>query len=115
MAIEANIRVQVNLVMGETKFNDDIKRFDNSVLPIFFVEIIVERIPLGAEIMLGLLFRILPAIQICLVVVFGIVGAFCLFFAFFNFLKIKVRSRSLSDDKKIQKDSDPDESRRLYS
>lgn len=105
MAIGAKIRVQVNMVMAQTKFNDDIKKFNNLVIPIFFVEIIVEKIPFEVEMMLGMIFKIFPLVQTCLIVIFGVVGVFCLFLAIFLLIKMKVNDQQkLSEDIKVQND-----------
>ncbi|KAJ6637985.1 Scavenger receptor class B member 1 [Pseudolycoriella hygida] len=68
-------RLQINLLLNKSKFNSRVKPFDNTVIPIVWVEISVERLTPGLIILLHLLFNILPYVQlgaVCLLCVFGV-------------------------------------------
>lgn len=68
-------RVQINLLMDETKFNSRVRPYENLVLPVVWMEIGVERLTPGLIVLLQLLFGILPYVQagcVFLLCIFGV-------------------------------------------
>lgn len=72
--IKVNIRVQINLVMGETKLMDDAKPFNNIVVPIMWVEQAIENLTPNLEFLLQLLFNYAPYIQTGTIVFLAMMG-----------------------------------------
>ncbi|XP_055381260.1 scavenger receptor class B member 1 [Condylostylus longicornis] len=62
-------RIQLNLLMGEIKFNSDMRPFRNIVLPIIWIDMGVESLTPGLLFLLYLLFSILPYAQITLIII----------------------------------------------
>lgn len=56
-------RIQINLVMGSTRFNPKIEKFQNTALPIFWAEIKLERLTDELIFLLRMLFIIMPPVQ----------------------------------------------------
>lgn len=56
-------RIQINLVMGSTRFNTKTTNFQNTVLPIFWAEIKVDRLTDELIFLLQMLFIFMPPIQ----------------------------------------------------
>lgn len=69
--MKVNSRIQLNLLLGKTKFNSRVKPFDDTVLPIVWLQISVEKLTPGLTILLHLLFNVLPYVQV------GLVGLLC--------------------------------------
>lgn len=67
-------RIQLNLLLDKTKFNTRVKPFDNTVLPIVWLQISVERLTTGLIVLLHFLFNILPYAQVGLVCLLCVVG-----------------------------------------
>lgn len=57
-------RIQINLIMGSIKFNNQIENLQNTALPIFWAEISVDKLNDELLLMLKLLFLYLPKIQL---------------------------------------------------
>lgn len=55
--------IQINLVMGGTKLNSRIKPFQNTVFPLMWAEISVDRLTDELILLLQMLFIIVPPIQ----------------------------------------------------
>lgn len=79
-------------MMGETRFNEDLKNFNNLVIPVFFVEIILERLTPGMEMSLKVVFIVLPVVQNCAIIVLALFGVFYVALAVFKLLNVKQRS-----------------------
>lgn len=45
--MKVHSRIQLNLMGGETMFNSDVQLFDNLVLPVFWLEIVSEKIAMS--------------------------------------------------------------------
>lgn len=56
-------RIQINLVMGSVRFNNVIENFKDTVLPIFWAEITVDRLTDELILLLRLLFLHMPIVQ----------------------------------------------------
>lgn len=56
-------RVQINLVMGSTRFNTKIEKFQNTAIPIFWAEIKLDRLTDELIFLLQMLFITMPPIQ----------------------------------------------------
>lgn len=55
--------IQINLVMGGTKFNSRIERFKNTVFPLIWAEIRVDKLSDELILLLQMLFVYVPPIQ----------------------------------------------------
>lgn len=55
--------IQINLVMGSTKFNSRIEKFQNTVLPLIWAEIRVDKLSDELILLLQMLFVYVPPIQ----------------------------------------------------
>ncbi|XP_046804863.1 scavenger receptor class B member 1 [Lucilia cuprina] len=67
-------RFQINLLMDEVKYNREMTRFRNTVLPIFWLEIGVEELTPGIKMLLKLLFKICPYVQCGLIIALIVAG-----------------------------------------
>lgn len=68
-------RVQINLLMDGTKFNSQVRPYENLVLPIVWMEIAVERLTPGLIVLLHMLFDVLPYVQagcVFMLCIFGV-------------------------------------------
>lgn len=72
--MEVYSRIQLNLMMGETKFNSQIKMFENRVYPVFWVQIAIEKLTPELRIWVFFLFNFLPPMQTCIIYLLGICG-----------------------------------------
>ncbi|CAD7084816.1 unnamed protein product [Hermetia illucens] len=72
--MRVQMRVQVNLLMGEVFANTEIRPFKNLVLPIIWVQLGVDNLTPGLQILLHLLFNICPYVQSGAIVVFIVAG-----------------------------------------
>lgn len=55
--------IQINLVMGGTKFNSRIEKFKNNVFPLIWAEIRVDKLSDELILLLQMLFVYVPPIQ----------------------------------------------------
>lgn len=55
--------IQINLVMGGTKFNSRIEKFQNTVFPLIWAEIRVDKLSDELILLLQMLFVYVPPIQ----------------------------------------------------
>ncbi|XP_067618384.1 lysosome membrane protein 2 isoform X2 [Eurosta solidaginis] len=69
-------RFQINLLIGNVKHNRDVSLFKNMALPIFWIEMGVEDLTPGVKMLLILLFRVLPGIQLVLVITLMAIGLY---------------------------------------
>lgn len=67
-------RIQINLLMDSIRFNSQLKPFENTVIPIVWMEIAVEKLTPGLILLLHMLFNILPYVQAGCVFLLCIVG-----------------------------------------
>ncbi|KAM7363506.1 lysosome membrane protein 2 isoform 2-T2 [Cochliomyia hominivorax] len=67
-------RFQINLLMDVVKYNRDMNRFRNTVLPIFWLEIGIEELTPGLKMLLKLLFKICPYVQCGLIIALIVAG-----------------------------------------
>lgn len=57
-------RIQINLVMGGTRFNSRIEPFQNTVVPLLWAEISVDKLTDELITLIQLLFLYLPYVQL---------------------------------------------------
>ncbi|XP_054726969.1 scavenger receptor class B member 1 [Anastrepha obliqua] len=74
-------RFQINLLMGNVKHNRDVSQFKNMALPIFWIEMGVEDLTPGVKMLLTLLFRVCPCLQLGLVITLIVIGVYLVFSA----------------------------------
>lgn len=74
IVIQANLRVQINLLVGDTKFNSKTRPFNQKVLPLFSLELGINALPFSVYTILILLYSVLPIVITVLIYVFAIVG-----------------------------------------
>ncbi|KAK5649342.1 hypothetical protein RI129_000371 [Pyrocoelia pectoralis] len=72
--LEANLRLQINLVMPETSYNSRTEPFNNLILPLLWVELSIDAVPTLIQFYLKLLYQILPIAQEIVIYVFAIAG-----------------------------------------
>ena len=72
--MEVYSRIQLNLMMGETKFNNKIKLFENRVFPVLWVQIAIEKLTPNLRMWVFLLFNFFPPMQTCIIYLLGICG-----------------------------------------
>lgn len=74
LPLEAKLRIQINLAMPNTRFNSRTKPFNNLIIPLFWVELVVEAPPKKIKLLLRLLYHILPVTQEVLMYICGLMG-----------------------------------------
>lgn len=72
--LEAHLRVQINLAMPRTKFNSKTKPFNDLTIPLFWLELAVDDIPLIVNVCLTLFYYVLPVFFTVLIWLCGIFG-----------------------------------------
>nr|CAI5869844.1 unnamed protein product [Callosobruchus analis] len=68
------LRVQVNLGMGQTRYNPKTRQFNNLTVPLFWIELSFDELPGVVTFLLRLTLNVLPVGQTILIYVLGIVG-----------------------------------------
>uniref|UniRef100_A0A336M449 CSON002530 protein n=1 Tax=Culicoides sonorensis TaxID=179676 RepID=A0A336M449_CULSO len=66
--------IQINLVMGGTRFNSRIEKFQNTVLPLIWAEIRVDRLSDELIFLLQMLFIYMPPVQAGFAYLLGVIG-----------------------------------------
>lgn len=74
IVIQASLRIQINLLVGDTKYNSKTKPFNQKVLPLFSLELEINSLPFTVYAILVLLYTVLPVVITVLIYVFAIVG-----------------------------------------
>lgn len=96
-------RFQVNLLMGDISFNSEMSVFKNMVLPIFWLEIGVEKLTPDLILLLQLLFNICPYVQMGFAILMGAAGVATIGFASLLFLCVQKPIKPLRDiDQKFE-------------
>ncbi|RZB77492.1 scavenger receptor class B, member 1-like, partial [Asbolus verrucosus] len=72
--LEADLRIQINLNVGQTKQNSRTEPFNGMVLPLFWLRLRVGEIPSFVYTLITLLFYVLPVIQEILKYLLGLGG-----------------------------------------
>lgn len=71
---ESALRIQVNLGVGETKFNTKTRPFNNLTIPIMWIDLNCAELPSFVVLLLRLVIDILPVAQKILVYLVGLIG-----------------------------------------
>lgn len=74
VVMHASLKVQINLMVGETQFNSKTRPFNQKVLPLFSLELDINNLPLSIYVILILLYSVLPVVFTVLMYVCGILG-----------------------------------------
>lgn len=74
--LEGALRSQINLEIGETRFNPKTKPFNNKILPLFWLQLSIGPIPTGIRTLMIFVCSVLPVLESICVLVFGTVGLF---------------------------------------
>lgn len=90
--IKMNSRIQLNLMTGETQFNSDVKPFDNLALPVFWMELTIEKLTFRLIFILKMAFNILPVVQNAIICLLIFTGFLCLAGALANFFYFDISS-----------------------
>ncbi|KAB0800229.1 hypothetical protein PPYR_05969 [Photinus pyralis] len=77
--LEANLRLQANLAMPDSSYNSKTKPFSNLVLPLLWIDLIIDQLPPKIQLYLKLLYHILPIVQDVVVYVFAVASIFLIF------------------------------------
>lgn len=72
--LKADLKIQINLHINETKFNSKTKPFNGNTLPLFFLELQIQKVPTLVNLLMVLVFDVLPVVQEVLIYVLAIVG-----------------------------------------
>jgi len=75
---KVHTRLQINLVMGETKFNHEIKKFNHLTLPFMWAEVAIEELTPWLDFLLKMLFNVLPIVQKTIVYLLFLAAVSCL-------------------------------------
>ncbi|XP_055922794.1 lysosome membrane protein 2 [Eupeodes corollae] len=101
--MRAFTRFQVNLLMGDISFNSEMSAFKNMVLPIFWLEIGVEKLTPELILLLQLLFNVFPYVQMGLAILMGAAGVATIGFASLLLLCVQKPIKPLRDiDQKFE-------------
>ncbi|CAH2004110.1 unnamed protein product [Acanthoscelides obtectus] len=68
------LRVQVNLGMGQTRYNSKTRQFNNMTVPLFWIELSFDELPGMISFLLRLVLVVLPVGQTILIYLLGIIG-----------------------------------------
>ncbi|XP_014227323.1 scavenger receptor class B member 1-like [Trichogramma pretiosum] len=74
-------RLQTNLIMKETRYNSKIKPFNNLVVPLFWTDLQIPKLPADLMLLLRLALVIGPISQLVLVIILALAGAVCVCWA----------------------------------
>ncbi|XP_018319313.1 scavenger receptor class B member 1 [Agrilus planipennis] len=72
LPLKANMKIQINLRMTDTKYNHKTRPFNNLTLPLFWVELNANEIPSSIYLYLTLLYHVLPVVQEVMMYVFAL-------------------------------------------
>lgn len=72
--LKADMKIQINLFVNETKYNTKTKPFNGATLPLFFLEMEIEKVPPIVSFLMVLVFDVLPVVEEVLIYLFAIVG-----------------------------------------
>lgn len=74
VALETSLRIQINLDIGQTKYNPRTRPFNDLVLPLFWLQMRLGDIPGDITFLITTLFHILPVVQDILMYLFAMMG-----------------------------------------
>ncbi|XP_044258717.1 scavenger receptor class B member 1-like isoform X1 [Tribolium madens] len=74
VAMEASLRIQINLDIGQTKYNPRTKPFNGMYLPLFWLQLRLGEIPGSINALITVLFYVLPVVQEVLIYLLGLGG-----------------------------------------
>ncbi|XP_063909506.1 lysosome membrane protein 2 [Zophobas morio] len=72
--IEASLKIQINLDIGQTRYNAKTEPFNGLVLPLFWLQMRLGDIPHEINLLITILFQVLPVIQQILIYLLGLCG-----------------------------------------
>lgn len=75
LPIKANLRIQVNLDVGQTKYNAKTTIFNNLHVPLCWLELQVDEVPSIVKILITLAYGILPVTEVMCKYLLGVFGA----------------------------------------
>ncbi|CRK92365.1 CLUMA_CG005909, isoform A [Clunio marinus] len=84
--IKVHTRIQLNLMCGETMFNGNIKRFDNLILPVVWMEIAIEKLTPSLDVILKMCFIYLPVVQNIIIGLLVLGGFFSIVLMFLHII-----------------------------
>lgn len=74
VAIEANLRIQINLDIGKTRLNPRTLPFNDMYLPLFWLQLRLGDVPGSINALITTLFYVLPVLQEVLIYLLGLGG-----------------------------------------
>lgn len=72
--LKANLKIQINLAVPETKYNTKTKPFNGIVIPLFWLELNIEDVPFTVKLCVVAFYEILPIVQQILIYVCCLAG-----------------------------------------
>lgn len=72
--LEADLKIQLNLDVGQTKYNAQTKPFNGLMLPLFYLQMTISQTPWWVNTTINLAFHILPVVQVVLIYLLGLGG-----------------------------------------
>lgn len=73
--MQADLKIQINIMVDETKYNSKTKPFNGHTLPLFWLQLNIDEIPTLVNFCILMLFHVLPVVQDVLMYLFAIGGA----------------------------------------
>lgn len=74
VVMKADLKIQINLLINETKYNSKTKPFNGHTLPLFFLEMEIEEVPATIHLLMVLVFEVAPVAEQVLIYALAIIG-----------------------------------------
>ncbi|GLV45391.1 uncharacterized protein CBL_05494 [Carabus blaptoides fortunei] len=75
LVLKGHSRIQINLIMRQTKYNYKTAPFNNMIIPLFWTEMRVDELPSQIHMLMTLSQKVMPVVQIVFIYLFAIIGA----------------------------------------
>ncbi|CRK96535.1 CLUMA_CG009959, isoform A, partial [Clunio marinus] len=88
MNVNFNLRTQMNLMTGKTKFHEEVQRFNDMVIPVGWFENTLDELTPALELHLKLAMVYLPILMWILSAIFGMIGTLVLINSYRKFVRL---------------------------